>query len=112
MDQASRRIEIREITGRNGPATVRLAGSIDLQDGASGRFQAAVDDLPLDEQLYQALPEGLQHWWRAFEPKGSIGVRSDLTFREVRGRRDEPSRTARACCWPATRRAGNPSRCR
>jgi hypothetical protein len=82
MDQASRRIEIREVTGRNGPARVRLSGTVDLKDGAAGQFQAAVDDLPLDEHLYGVLPEGLQRWWRAFQPKGRIGVRSDLRFRE------------------------------
>ena len=83
MDQAARRIDIREITGRNGPADFRLAGTIDLRDGASGRFQFAADDLPLDDRLYQALPPAAQHWWQAFEPKGSIGARSDLAFTET-----------------------------
>lgn len=82
MDQASGRIEVRELTGRNGAATVQLRGAVDLKEGAEGRFQVAVDDLPLDEQLYRVLPAGLQRWWQAFEPKGSLGVRSDLRFGE------------------------------
>ncbi len=80
MDQATRRIEIRQVSGRNGPARVRLDGTIDLKDGTVGQLHAAVDDLPLDEPLYQALPPDVQGWWRAFEPKGQIGVRSDMTF--------------------------------
>ena len=59
-----------------------MAGSIDVRDVTSGRLQLAADDLPLDDRLYQVLPPNLQQWWQAFEPKGAIGVRSDLTFLE------------------------------
>jgi hypothetical protein len=86
MDQASRRIEMRELTGRNGPAAVRLSGTEDLKEGgAIGRFQAAADDLPLDERLYRVLPPSVQRWWQAFEPKGRLGARSDLTYRQTPG---------------------------
>jgi hypothetical protein len=107
MDQATRRIDIREITARNGPAVFHATGSIDLREGTSGRFQLGVDDLPLTEPLYRVLPPAAQRWWQAFDPKGSIGARSDLSFVESPdGRRTFTHRTSlllagNEICWDA-----------
>jgi hypothetical protein len=80
-DLPGNRIDIQNVTARNGPARVRLDGTVHTGDKVSGHFDVGLDDLPLSQEVRDALPEQLRQWWQTLKPEGSVSVRSivDLT---------------------------------
>lgn len=75
-DLPDNRIDIHNVTGRNGPAMVRFDGTVHTGEQVSGHFDVGLDDLPLSNELCNALPAELQQWWRSLKPQGSVSVRS------------------------------------
>jgi hypothetical protein len=66
------KVVIEHLLARHAQARVNLLrGSFDLGERLERlSLQAEVEDLPLDEQLRAALPEGLRADWDAFSPSG------------------------------------------
>jgi hypothetical protein len=72
------------LTAYSGPQEVRLDGEVlHPASGAVFWLEAKADDIPLDEKLLSAIPEGSREVVRSLNPRGAISI-------SARWRRDEP----------------------
>jgi len=85
VDVPANRIDILQITGSNGPASMQISGYVRTEPHLAGRLRLSVDGLPLDDRLYMALPASYQRWWQDLQPDGSLGFRSDVVLGEAGG---------------------------
>jgi hypothetical protein len=85
-------VEIQSLTGRHDGAVIRMEGHFDKPRLASAAWLHIVaDDVPFDQQLYDALASGHQNVWDRLSPEGTVDL--DITMRRA------ASETREACPW-------------
>lgn len=73
-------IHLHALTGRHGPASIRVDSRIDNAPRWSDvRVSIEGRDVPLDDALRDALPPERQALWRRFQPSGSAQIKVRLT---------------------------------
>jgi hypothetical protein len=85
-------VEIKSLTGRHDGAVIRMEGHFDKPRLASAaRLHIVADDVPFDQQLYDALASEHQQVWDRLSPEGTVDL--DITMRRA------ASETREACPW-------------
>ncbi|MGH9362070.1 MAG: hypothetical protein ACRD2T_09145, partial [Thermoanaerobaculia bacterium] len=82
--EGGRLVVTRPLVARNRGAALTITGSAELGDPFSQAgvppppgeldFEARVEDVPADEELYQALPPESRQSWDQFEPSGKLAL--------------------------------------
>jgi hypothetical protein len=80
----NRQLRFEQVTARSGPTTLELSCRCDgfLSGSPALTLTAKVGQLPLDERLYQSLPESLQAEWNKFAPRGTVDLVATLSLAE------------------------------
>ncbi|MFH1420299.1 MAG: AsmA-like C-terminal domain-containing protein [Planctomycetota bacterium] len=87
-------ITLVDVSGRHGDAEVTAGGTVHrLDDGYAADLVFDWKRLPLDEALFDTLPEQLKRVWRLLEPTGSIQVRTVLHHVQRDGRTQQHHRS-------------------
>ena len=78
----NRQLRIEQVTAQSGPTTLALSCRCDgvLTTSPVLALSAKVCQLPLDERIYQALPESLQAEWNKFAPRGTVDLEGTVTL--------------------------------
>lgn len=67
-------VTLTDINGRHGGVPVVGSGEIGLTPGHKTRVSIRSDRMPLDDDIYKALPEEGQKAWKNFSPAGWVGL--------------------------------------
>ena len=80
----NRQLRIEQVTAQSGPTSLELSCRCDgfLSGTPALTLSAKVCQLPLDERLYQALPERWQVEWNKFAPRGTVDIVAALSLAE------------------------------
>ncbi|MHB0955942.1 MAG: hypothetical protein ACYC0X_06125 [Pirellulaceae bacterium] len=78
----NRQLRIENVTAQSGPTTLKLSCCCDgfLSGSPKLALTAQLGHLPLDDRLYELLPENLQAEWNKFAPRGTVDVVAALTL--------------------------------
>ena len=78
----NRQLRIENVTAQSGPTTLELSCRCDdfLSGAPKLALTAQLRDLPLDDRLYQLLPESLQAEWNKFAPRGTVDLVAALSL--------------------------------
>lgn len=75
------RVSITDLQGTNDTAQVTARGEVrDLEDGFSADLTFDAKELTLNQELYQALPQGVKKAWDMLKPEGRVQVRTGFHF--------------------------------
>jgi len=72
-------VRLEGLTGRHGPATAMIDSEIDLSHAwAEVAVRIDARNVSLDDDLFQALSEGVRALWKRFNPRGAANLRIRL----------------------------------
>ncbi|MEO1995490.1 MAG: hypothetical protein ABGZ17_09470, partial [Planctomycetaceae bacterium] len=80
---------IRDVFARNGVTRLQVDVSMDKSSTVPGELSLAVQDLVLDQRLYECLPSTWQNFYRSVQPTGMVDVSGRLRFDGVSSWRPE-----------------------
>lgn len=68
-----------DVTGRLGPGRFTLVGEGDWAAPAPLDLQLKIEDVPIDYEIYDALPEAAREVWREYDPGGRADIDVGIT---------------------------------
>jgi len=71
---------VRDVSARNGVTRLGMDVSIDKSSKEPGELQLRIQDLMLDQRLYDCLPASWQKFYRSLQPAGMVDVSGRLRF--------------------------------
>jgi len=71
---------VRDVSARNGVTRLGMDVSIDKSSDDPGELRLQIQDLVLDQRLYECLPPSWQTFYRSLQPTGMVDVAGRLRF--------------------------------
>ncbi len=86
-------VQLQELTGHHGEATVRVDATVSLDEDAPTYLATLhAQNVALDEAFYEALPETVQDTWQQLNPGGRADLKLNLADSDGDGQLDEDYR--------------------